>query len=65
VDEKPETIDLSQYRLVQAPPSRLPRAVRARAPSCFADRLAGADADREILAWIRSHVSGRSGGQLH
>jgi hypothetical protein len=65
VDEKPETIDLSYYRLVQARPSRLPRAVRSRAPSSFADRLSGADADREILAWIRSHVSDRSSGKLH
>jgi len=67
MDEELEAIDLSQYRLVQAPPSRLSRAVRAQAqaPSSFADRLGGADVDGEILAWIRSHVSDRSGGKLH
>jgi hypothetical protein len=62
MDDKPETIDLSQYRLVQAPPCRR---ARARAPSSFADRLGAADVDGEILAWIRSHVSDRNNGKLH
>ena len=65
MDDKPETIDLSQYRLVQAPPCRRVRAVRARAPSSFADRLGAADVDGEILAWIRSHVRDRNNGKLH
>jgi hypothetical protein len=71
MDDKPATIDLSQYRLVQAPPCRRVSAVRprvraqAQAPSSFADRLAAADVDGEILAWIRSHVSDRNNGKLH
>jgi hypothetical protein len=69
MDDKPVTIDLSQYRLVQAPPCRRVSAVRprvrARAPSSFADRLGAADVDGEILAWIRSHVSDRNNGKLH
>jgi hypothetical protein len=65
MDDKPVTIDLSQYRLVQAPPCRRVSAVRPRAPSSFADRLAAADVDGEILAWIRSHVSDRNNGKLH
>ena len=67
MDDKLATIDLSQYRLVQAPPRRRVSAVRApaRAPSSFADRLGAADVDGEILAWIRSHVSDRNNGKLH
>jgi hypothetical protein len=65
MDDKPVTIDLSQYRLVQAPPCRRVSAVRPRVPSSFADRLAAADVDGEILAWIRSHVSDRNNGKLH
>jgi hypothetical protein len=67
MDDKPETIDLSQYRLVQAPPCHRVRAVRgrARAPSSFADRFGAADIDGEILAWIRSHVSDGNNRKLH
>jgi hypothetical protein len=65
MDEKPGTIDLSQYSLVQAPPCRPARRLRARAPSSVADRVGGADVDGEILAWIRSHVSDRNNGKLH
>jgi hypothetical protein len=65
MDEKPGTIDLSQYRLVQAPLRQPARGMRARAPSSFADRLGGADVDGQILAWIRSHVSDRNNGKLH
>jgi hypothetical protein len=63
MDEKPVTIDLSQYRLVQALPRRAVRA--ARAPSSFADRFRGVDVDGEILAWIRSHVGNEDNGKRH
>jgi hypothetical protein len=63
MDWKPGTIDLSQYRLVQAPARRSAPGVRA--PSSFADRFGGVDVDGEILAWIRSHVSDRNNGKLH
>jgi hypothetical protein len=63
MDEKPVRIDLSQHRLVQAPPRPSARAVRP--PSSFADRLGGVDVDGEILAWIRSHVGDRDKRRLH
>jgi hypothetical protein len=65
MDEKPVTIDLSQYRLVQALPRRSARPVRAVRPSSFADCLRGVDVDGEILAWIRSHVGNGDNGKLH
>jgi hypothetical protein len=70
MDEKPVTIDLSQYRLVEARPRRPAKSARAvRAPLSFADRFAdrlgGVDVDGKILAWIRSHVGKRNNGTLH
>jgi len=65
MDEKLHTIDLSQYHLVQAPPRRSARGVRGWAPSSSTDRLGWTDVDREILAWIRSHVRDRNAEKLH
>jgi hypothetical protein len=66
MDKRPDTIELSQYRVVKLPPRRPVHdmAPRRALPS-FADRSADADIDGKILAWIRSHVTTRNGGRPH